>query len=44
MRESGKRHNKYIGPHKYHEIGTNVNIQNKTKKKIKIKYQNISKD
>ena len=31
MRESGKRHNKYIGPHKYHEIGTKVNIQNKTK-------------
>ena len=24
--ESGKRHNKYIGTHKYHKLGTKVNI------------------
>ena len=33
MRESGKRHNKYIGPHKYHEIGTKVNIYTEQDKK-----------
>ena len=32
MWKSGKKHNKYIGTHKYHKIGKNGNIYNKTKK------------
>ena len=28
MSKSGRRHNKYIGTHKYYKLGTKVNIQN----------------
>ena len=31
MWKSGKTHNKYVGTHKYHKLGTKVNMQNKTK-------------